>query len=263
MRLDERVALVTGTGPNIGREIAQTLARAGATVVCNDVDAEAAADCARSIEGAGGQAIPSAGDVGDEAQVATIVQRGIDAYGYVDVLVNNAAITHPKGVLETETADWERVIRVNLTGSFLMSREVARRLVDQGRGGAIVNIASTSGHRGRADALAYCSAKGGVLNMTRAMAMDLVTHGIRVNSVTPTKTGISVGSLESSTERFYAEIPMERLGEPEDQANAVLFLASDASAFCTGVDIRVDGGSLATWGLQPKAMEQFRRAAGA
>jgi NAD(P)-dependent dehydrogenase (short-subunit alcohol dehydrogenase family) len=263
MRLDERVALVTGTGPNIGREIGHTLARAGAKVVCNDIDAAAAADCAQSIIEAGGQAIASAGDVGDEGHVATIVQSGVDAYGYVDVLVNNAAITHPKGLLETEATEWERVIRVNLTGSFLMAREVARRLVNLGRGGSIVNIASTSGHRGRAGALAYCSAKGGVLNMTRAMAMDLVPYGIRVNSVSPTKTGVSVGALESPTERFYAEIPMDRLGEPEDQANAVLFLASGASAFCTGVDIRVDGGSLATWGLQPMAMEKFRRGTGA
>jgi NAD(P)-dependent dehydrogenase (short-subunit alcohol dehydrogenase family) len=144
-----------------------------------------------------------------------------------------------------------------MTGTFFVSRAAARRMVDQGEGGSIVNIASTSGHRGRAGALAYCASKGGVLNMTRAMAMDLAPHGIRVNSVSPTKTGVSVGQLESAGERFYAEIPLGRLGEPVDQARAVLFLASDQSQFCTGIDLRVDGGALASWGLQPSAIESL------
>jgi NAD(P)-dependent dehydrogenase (short-subunit alcohol dehydrogenase family) len=114
--------------------------------------------------------------------------------------------------------------------------------------GAIVNVASTSGHRGRRNAIAYCSSKGGVLNFTRAMAVDLAPHGIRVNSVSPTKTGRSVGNLESAGIRTYDEIPLGRLGDPQDQANAVLFLASDRAAFITGADLRVDGGAIATWG---------------
>ena len=258
MRLDGRVALVTGTGPNIGRMIAATLAEAGARVACNDIDAESAEACAASIRDAGGQAVGAAGDVSDESSVEAVVQQVVDAFGGVDILVNNAAVTQPKGLLETSIEEWTQVISVNLTGPFLMSRAVARQMVRQGRGGSIVNIASTSGHRGRADALAYCSSKGGVLNMTRAMAMDLAPHGIRVNSVTPTKTGVSVGALESATDRFFAEIPMERLGKPEEQAQAVLFLASEAASFSTGIDVRVDGGALATWGLQPAAIATFQ-----
>ena len=250
MKLDGKVALVTGAGPNIGREIARTLAGAGAKVACNDIDAERARAAADYLEEAGGSAMPVAADIADEGQVERMVEDVVHAYGGVDILVNNAGVSVPKGLLETSSAEWQLVTSVILTGTFLVSRAVARQMVKQGRGGAIVNIASTSGHRGRAGALAYCTAKSGILNMTRAMALDLVRHGIRVNSVTPTKTGASVGQIEQPGERFFAEIPLGRLGRPIDHARAVLFLVSDDAEFCTGTDLRVDGGALATWGLQ-------------
>ena len=249
MRLDGKVALVTGAGPNIGREIARTLAAAGAVVACNDVDQERAQSAAAYVEEGGGAALAVPANITDEAQVERMVDRVVEAFGGIDVLVNNAGVTIGKGLLETSLEEWELVTSVIMTGTFLVSRAVARKMVEQGRGGAIVNICSTSGHRGRAGALAYATAKGGILNMTRAMAMDLAPHHIRVNSVTPTKTGASVAGQHPG-ERFFAEIPMGRLGRPIDQARAVLFFASEASEFCTGVDLRVDGGALATWGLQ-------------
>ena len=259
MRLDGKVALVTGAGPNIGRQIARTLAEAGAAVGCNDISASAAEKAAADLADTdgGGMALP--GDVTDERQVDDMVSTLVDRYGRMDILVNNAAITVPHGLLDTTTEEWSKVLAVNLTASFLTCRRVGRQMRDQGDGGSIINIASTSGHRGRAGALAYCSAKGGVLNMTRAMAMDLAQYGIRVNSVSPTKTGISVGSLESAEERFFGEIPLGRLGKPLDHANATLFLASDASEFCTGIDIRVDGGSLATWGMHTTPVAELAR----
>lgn len=253
MLLNGKVALVTGAGPNIGGRIATVLAEAGASVGCNDISVSAAEDAAESLRHTDGGGLALAGDITDEAQAEQMVARLVDRFGRIDILVNNAAVTVPHGLLDTSLDEWNRVLNINLTGSFLMSRAAARHMVAQGTGGSIVNIASTSGHRGRADALAYCSAKGGVLNMTRAMAMDLAPHNIRVNSVSPTKTGVSVGNLESAGERFFAEIPLGRLGDPVDHAQAVLFLASEQSAFCTGIDIRVDGGALATWGLQPSA----------
>ena len=256
MKLTGRVALVTGAGPNIGQEIARRLAEEGALVVCNDVDAVRAADAA-AYAATSGSARAMAADITDEEAVQRLVDGIVRDLGGLDILVNNAAITIPKGLLETTLAEWERVLKVVLTGTFLVSRAAAVVMVRQGRGGAIVNMASTSGHLGRANALGYTTAKSGILNMTRSMAMDLVTHGIRVNSVTPTKTGVSVGGLSKVGERFFGEIPMGRLGRPIDQANAVAFLVSDDAAFITGADLRVDGGSLGTWGLQPHTLKEL------
>ncbi len=252
MRLAGKTAIVTGAGPNIGREICKVLASEGARVACNDVDKARAEAAAEAVGQAGGQALALPGDIVDPAQVRTMVGRVVERFGSIDILVNNAAITIPKGLLDISPDEWRRNLDIILTGTFLMSRAVAEVMVQAGRGGAIVNIASTSGHRGRANALAYCTAKGGILNMTRAMAMDLVGHRIRVNSVSPTKTGASVGALEAAGERSFDEIPLGRLGRPRDQALAVLYLVSDDAEFLTGIDLRVDGGALATWGARTR-----------
>ncbi len=247
--LSGRIALVTGTGPNIGRAIAVTLAKAGAYVFCNDVDAAAADAAAKAVREGGGKGEALAFDITD----ADAVERAVESAsrkGVIDALVNNAAITVPKSILNVSVAEWRRVLDVNMTGTFLCSQAVARRLIAAKKPGVIVNIASTSGHMGRTNAVAYCSSKGGVLNMTRAMAVDLAPHRIRVVSVTPTKTGVSVGALEKAGIRTVDEVPLGRLGEPQEQANAVLFALSDLASFITGSDIRVDGGALATWGAK-------------
>lgn len=248
MKLDGKVAIVTGAGRNIGEEIARTLAREGAKVVVVDIDLAAAERVVKEIGQAGGKALAVQADVSNSAQVRATVERTVREFGGVDIMVNNASITVNKSILETTEEEWDRCQAVTLKSQFLFGKLVAEQMIKQGRGGRIVNIASTSGHLGRRNALAYCAAKGGVLNLTRAMACDLAPYKIRVNSVTPTKTGSAVGFADGAEKRRFDEILLGRLGHPRDQANAVLFMVSDDSDFITGADIRVDGGSLATWG---------------
>lgn len=251
--LNGKVALVTGAGPNIGREIAATLARAGAAVVCNDRVETNARAAAEGITSAGGRAIAFACDIADESAVAEMVAQAEESFDSpVEILVNNAGVSIPKGLLNTTFEEWRRVTAVALDGMFNVTKAVVARLIATGKPGVIINIASTSGHRGRKNAIAYCTAKGGVLNFTRALAIELAPYNIRVCSVSPTKTGGELAGA-SAASRDFSEIPLGRLGAPQDQANAVLFLASDLASFITGEDIRVDGGSLATWGTKSHA----------
>ncbi|MEQ1935020.1 MAG: SDR family NAD(P)-dependent oxidoreductase [Fimbriimonadaceae bacterium] len=246
--LENRVALVTGAGPNIGGTIAALLAKEGAKVGCLDVRAETAKASADKIVQAGGAAIPLTADITDEKQVDEAAKRLIDAYGAVDILVNNCAISLPGDLLTLPLDKWRRNIDVNLTGTFLCSRAVVRHMVERGRGGAIVNIANASSHRGRGGSIGYVTSKGGVLTFTRVLAIELAKHKIRVNSVSPTATGVALVSGKRHKDVAVPKgIPLDRFGEPEDVAGAVLYLASPAADYITGVDIPVDGGSLAVF----------------
>jgi len=251
--LSGRVALVTGAGPNIGRAIAATLARAGATVWCNDLKPDIAEGAARFASDGNRKAYPLPFDITDPDAVETAVEAATAKSGPIDILVNNAGVTVPRSLLTITVEQWRLVTRTIQEGAFLCSRAVAKRLIEAKKPGAIVNIASTTGHRGRKNAIAYATAKGGILNFTRALAVELAPHKIRVNSVSPTKTGASVGAIESAGARSFDEIPLGRLGEPQDHANAVLFLVSNDASFITGIDLRVDGGTLATWGTRSQA----------
>jgi NAD(P)-dependent dehydrogenase (short-subunit alcohol dehydrogenase family) len=251
--LDGKIALVTGSAINIGEAIATTLAAAGAAVVCNDVDADGAERTAAAIRAAGGAALAAPGSILDEAAIASALDAAEAAFGPVNVLVNNAAITVNKTLLDIALEDWRRVIDTVLTGTFLVSRAVAKRMIAHGVPGVIVNLGSTTGHRGRSGAIAYATAKGGILNLTRAMAVELAPHSIRVCSVSPTRTGTPTRSgIPGEAARPHhpdaGGIPLGRIGTPQDQANAVRFMVSDAASFITGEDLRVDGGALATWG---------------
>ena len=196
--LTGRVALVTGAGPNIGRAIATTLARAGATVLCNDLKPEIAEAAAKAASQGNGKAHPLPFDITDPDAVENAVDEASRQHDVIDILVNNAGVTVPRSILTMSVEEWRLVTRVIQDGAFHCSRSVAKRLVAAKKPGAIVNIASTTGHRGRKNAIAYATAKGGILNFTRALAMDLAPHRIRVNSVSPTKTGASVGAIESA-----------------------------------------------------------------
>ena len=249
MRLADKVTIITGAGQNIGRAMAERFAAEESAVAVLDVDAARAERVAARIRGAGGQAIAIAADVTDEAAVEAAVSRVIDELGRVDVLVNNVAATINKGLLDTTADEFDRVVAITLRSAFLTGKHVARAMIDAGRPGAIVNVGSTSGHRGIRNKLAYAAAKGGVNNLTRAMAMELAPHGIRVNTLTPTQTGSPVGM---SDEDFSPDrqgeargIPIGRFGRPDDQAAAALFLVSDEAAFITGADLVCDGGLLA------------------
>jgi NAD(P)-dependent dehydrogenase (short-subunit alcohol dehydrogenase family) len=251
--LSGRVALVTGAGPNIGRAIAATLACAGATVWCNDLKPDIAGAAAKHASEGNRKAFPLPFDITDPDAVEKALTEATAKHGPIDILVNNAGVTVPRSLLTITVEQWRLVTRTIQEGAFLCSRAVAKRLIDARKPGAIVNIASTTGHRGRKNAIAYATAKGGILNFTRALAVELAPHKIRVNSVSPTKTGASVGAVESAGARSFDEIPLGRLGEPQDHANAVLFLVSNDASFITGIDLRVDGGTLATWGTRSQA----------
>jgi NAD(P)-dependent dehydrogenase (short-subunit alcohol dehydrogenase family) len=259
-RLAGKVAVVTGTSPNIGGGIAQGIADEGATVVCVDVAPENAQQCADWIRRRGGEALGIPCDVTDEMQVEAMVARARDAYGGVDVLVNNAGILGGLSVLEMPLERWNRQIAVNLTGTFLCTKHVARLMVDQGRRGTIIVIVSTAGHQGQPGNIAYSTSKSGLLNFTRAAAMDLAGHGIRVNSLTPTATDTEEGSARaiawgrprperrtSAMLDFPKMVPLGRLPSPQHYARAVVFLASDDAEMITGFDLRVDAGAIAKY----------------
>ena len=261
-----KVAVVTGTSPNIGGGIAEGLADEGAIVTCVDLAPENALQCAEAIRRRGGRALGIACDVTDEGQVQAMVARVCDAHGGVDILVNNAGILGGLSVLEMPVERWNRQIAVNLTGTFLCTKHVARLMVEQRRRGSIVVIVSTAGHQGQAGNIAYSTSKGGLLNFTRAAAMDLARHGIRVNSLTPSAT-----DTDEAAERavawgrprpearargldFPKMVPMGRLPSPRHYARAVVFLSSDDAEMITGTDLRVDAGAIAKyWPWIPNA----------
>jgi NAD(P)-dependent dehydrogenase (short-subunit alcohol dehydrogenase family) len=258
-------AVVAGTSPNIGASIAVGLAEAGARVGCVDRDADNARDCAQYLTGAGHQSLGLSCDVTDEADV----ERTLDALEMeldgIDVVVNGAAFYNAKGILEMPVDEWRLQIDVILTGAFLMTRGAARRMIAGGRSGSVVNLISTAGHQGQPGNISYSTAKSGLLNFTRAAAMDLARFAIRVNSVTPTSTDPRPGwdvarawgrqtPEELSTRQAERErqLPIQRMPSPSDCARAVVFLASPSSEAITGTDLAVDGGALSKyWAWDP------------
>lgn len=267
MRLRGKVALVTGTSPNIGGGIAEALAHEGATIIAVDARAENATDCARAIEAIGQKALGLTCDVCDEDQVQKTVEGGLSAFGRIDILVNNAAIFNKKGVLDMSLAEWRKQTDVILTGAFLFTKHVARSMIERGVAGRILNIISTAGHQGEPGNIAYSTSKCGLLNFTRSAAMELVGHNIRVNSLTPTATdptesferaarwgrqARSPAAIVALMEPFRRGVPMQRLPKPTDYGLAAAFLVSDDAAMITGTDLRVDAGAIARyWAWDP------------
>jgi len=245
MRLENRVGIVTGAGRNIGEAIAHSFANEGARVAVVDIREEPAKAVAASINGARpGCALAIAADMSSSADVQRMVSSVMEHWGSIDILVNNVAVTDHKTILELDEEEWDRVIQVTLKSQFLCTKFVAKRMVEQGRGGSIINIASTSGHRGRADATAYSAAKGGVLNLTRSLAIQLSPYKIRVNSVTPNRVGSPVGQETIPGGNREVSNLVGRQGMPPDIAAVVTFLASDDASFINAADILADGGSL-------------------
>jgi NAD(P)-dependent dehydrogenase (short-subunit alcohol dehydrogenase family) len=241
MTLANQVAIVTGAGRNIGEEVSKLLASEGAKVAVVDMDEARGGKVAAAIRAAGGDAVAFFADVSVESDVAELVEAVEKHWGRIDILVNNAAISDNQDILQISKEQWDKVIAVTLTGPFLMSQHAARQMVAQGFGGRIVNVGSTSGFSGRSRAIAYSAAKGGVANLTRAMAVQLAPHNIRVNCVVPNKIGSPVGKDEFDPTRPVVNL-RGRPGVPLDMARAVLFLVSDASDFITGTMLYVDGG---------------------
>ena len=265
MKLEGKAALVTGTSPNIMGGIAEGLAEEGADLVCVDIRAEYAEECAQSVIKMGRRAIGIACDVTDEAQVSAAVERAKELFGGVDILINGATIFNTKGVLDMPLNEWRQQTDVILTGAFLFTKHVAKQMIGLGRRGNIINIISTAGHQGEPGNIGYGTGKGGLLNFTRSTAMELAKYGIRVNSVTPTATDRTEG-LERA-QRWGVEWPTPRMGQrakgllpdastgsplqklpsPSHYAKAAAFLASDEAEMITGMDLRVDAGAISKY----------------
>jgi len=248
--LEGEVAVVTGGGAGIGRAIALGLAQASATVCVAELQPNAGAAVAEEIRTAGGRAFAWVTDVGHEDSVESLFRRVAEEASAPTILVNNAGTAIRQPSVSLSLADWDKVIRVNMTGVFLCARTAARYMIAAG-GGRIVNVASIMGLSGGGlyPNISYQSSKGAVVNMTRALALEWAKDGIRVNAVAPTwvRTDFIKGILADPAlvARIEGMTPLGRLAEPEDIVGAVLFLASKASAMVTGHTLPVDGGFLA------------------
>jgi NAD(P)-dependent dehydrogenase (short-subunit alcohol dehydrogenase family) len=245
VRLEGKVAVVTGGGRNVGEAIAVRFAQEGARVAVVDLDEERAQRTVDLVEKeAPGAAVAVVCDVSDSASVQRMADAVVEAFGGVDVLVNNVAITDRGAtVLDLDEAEWDRVLKVTLTSVFLCTKYVGTKMVETGRGGSVINIGSTSGYRARPNATAYPAAKAAVINLTRSFAAQLAPFGIRANSVTPNKVGSPVGQDVEPEDRKRRNL-VGRGAQPLDIANAVLFLASEESGFVDATDLVVDGGVL-------------------
>lgn len=245
MRLDNKVAIITGAGRNIGEAIAKTLATEGARVAVVDLDKGRGEKVAGEVNAVHkDRALPIVCDVSSAADVERMVQAVVRKWGGVDILVNNAAWTDHKNIFDLTEEEWDKVMGISLKSVFFCTKFAARVMVDQKRKGRIINIASTSGHWGRPEATAYTTAKAGVLNLTRSLAVQLAPYGIRVNSISPNRIGSPVGEDQVPENRVVKNL-VGRRGTPKDIALTVIFLASDESDFITAIDIPVDGGALA------------------
>ncbi|MGC4153597.1 MAG: SDR family NAD(P)-dependent oxidoreductase [Propionicimonas sp.] len=249
MRLAGKSAIVTGAAGGIGRATALAMAAEGAKVALVDLNDEGLAEVVRQIEAAGGQAVAVVADVASESEVEAVVNTAVQAFGGVDVVFNNAGIIRRTTVLETSVEMWDQVFAVNVRSIFLMCKHVVPVMAAAG-GGSIINTGSGWGLKGGGRAVSYCASKGAVVNLTRALAIDHGHQGIRVNSVNPgdVDTGMlrdEARQLAQDTAGFLAEAadrPLGRMGQPEEIAAAVIWLASDESSYVTGAALSVDGG---------------------
>ena len=242
-------AIVTGASRGLGRHFALTLARSGAQVALAARSIDRLEVAVKEIEGFGGSAVAVGVDVTDGKSVKTCIERAENALGPIDILVNNAGIAVTKSLLEHAEEDWDSVLDTNLKGVWLMGQEVARRMVRREQGGSIINVASVLGERGISQLPGYCASKGGIINLTRAMAVELAPHGIRVNTIAPGYIETDMNRQFFATQagqRLIKRIPQRRLGQVEDLDGVLLLLASGASRYMTGSVITIDGGQSAS-----------------
>ncbi len=250
MKLDGKSAIITGAARGIGAACAEALAAEGARVVLSDVDATAGKKEAARLAGVGHDARFVACDVGDKAQVDALIAAAVEAYGRLDICVANAGIVHAADFLDLAEEDFDRVIRVNLKGTFLTGQAAARQMASQTpKGGAIINMSSVNAVMAIPNIVPYVVSKGGINQLTKAMALALAPHGIRVNAIGPgsimTDVLKSVADDAAAMARIHSRTPLGRVGEPKEIGAVAAFLASDAASYITGQTIYADGGRLA------------------
>jgi NAD(P)-dependent dehydrogenase (short-subunit alcohol dehydrogenase family) len=242
MRLKSKIALVTGAGGGLGTAIAKRFSTEGASIMCTDRDLARAEGTASAIARSGGMAAAFRADVADPLQCESQVAETVRRFGRIDIVVNNAGIALHKLALDTSLEDWNRVLSINLTGSFLTAQAAARHMLGQG-GGRIIQLGSISGQRGNMGGIAYGASKAAVMHICKVLAVELSGQGIMVNAIAPgpIETGISKHG-PSRRQGYLDRIPMRTYGNVDAVANAALYLASDECDWVTGTILNVDGG---------------------
>jgi 3-oxoacyl-[acyl-carrier protein] reductase len=245
MKLDGRVAFVTGASQGIGQACALALARAGASVAAAARNQQKLDELVAAIGAAGGKAAAFVVDVGDEEQVKAAVKSALARFGKIDILVNNAGITRDQLVMRMKRADWDAVLNTNLTSAYLCIQQVIPSMLKQ-RWGRIINITSVFGQMGQAGQANYAASKAGLIGLTMAMAREVASRNITCNAIAPgfIETSMTAVLSEEFKQNAVKQIPLGRVGTPEDIANAVTFLASDAASYITGHVLNVNGGML-------------------